>query len=400
MNLREQYAAARKAAQDIHDKATAEGRAKTDEEQAQFDAHLEDAKRLKAMLDQVDADNAAIAELAGAVDLDGPTAGITRVRERAQDAGAVVVNSEQFKAMMAQFPGGTIPKGANPTMGAVSVGSFRNTLLTDPELTAVPHKLAPQDLEVVDLFQHLNVIEDSPKTVQIDRETFTNAAAVYTEGADTTKAESAITYTPDEITLATIAHHIPVTTQALKYNSILRSRINNRLINGVRAKAQSEVATTLLASTGYMQTQGWDTDNATTIRKAVTKAMKGIMQIGGSSEIKILIAPDDHEALDLELLDAMVALAGQELAQTSRIWRSTVVPVYGLPAGVAFVGDSKQIDFYVGEGGVTVSTGWVDKQFIQNRITFLAEMDAKAAVIGGAALVATDLATGEEPDFS
>jgi len=350
--------------------------------------------QVKAAIDGQRAALAALAEMA-AEDADpGSGQPVVRVRERPLDPGAVVVGSEQFKAMMAQFPGGNIPKGANPTMGAVQIGSFRNALLTDPELYPVPHKMAPAELEIVDLFAHLNVIEDAPKTIQIDRETFTNAAAVYTEGSAESKAESTIVYTPDEVTLATIAHHIPVTTQALKYNSILRSRINTRLINGVRAKAQAEVAATLLASVALMQQQAWSTDYATTIRKAVTKAMRGIMAIGGSSEIKVLIAPEDHEALDLELLDAMVALAGQELAQTTRVWRAAVVPVYGLPAGVAFVGDSKQVDFYVGEGGVTVSTGWVDKQFIQNRITLLAEMDAKAAVIGGAALVATDLDAG------
>lgn len=405
MNIREQYAAARKAAQEIHAKATAEGRVKTEAEQAEFDAHVAKANELRPQIERMDADAAAVAafvDTAAAADPEPQAPAMqprnVKVRgDRPLDPGALVVESDQFKAMMTPFAGvAEMPKGANPTMAPVSIGSFRNALLTDPELYPVPHKLAPATLDIVDVFGHLNVIDDAPKTVQIDRETFTNNAGVFTEGSDTPKPESTLVYTPDEVTLATIAHHIPVTTQALKYNSILRSRINTRLVNGVLAKAQAEVVATLLAEQGLMQSQAFDTDIATTLRKALTKAQKGIMQIGGSSEIRVLISPDDHETLDLELLDAMVALAGQELQQTSRIWRATVVPVFGLTPGTAYVGDTKQIDFYVGSGGVTVSTGWVDKQFIQNRVTFLAEMDAKAAVIGGAALVAVDL----DPDIS
>jgi hypothetical protein len=403
--LAERLAEVRAEAQQIQDTADEAGRPKTDEEQSTFDAKIAEAQTIRSAIEGQKAAREFLDDLDGIDDeVDDNTFGGSRPTpyngREPRDPGGRVVGSEQFKAMMAQFPDGHVPKGANPTMGAVKLGKFSDTLLTDPALYPVPHKLAPAELSVIDLFEHLNVIEDSPKTVQIDRETFTNNAAAHTEGSDTAKAESELVYTPEEVTLATLAHHIPVTTQALKYNSILRSRINNRLINGVRAKAQADVASTLVASTGLMQQQGFDTDLATTIRKAVTKAMRGIMAIGGNTNVKVLISPEDHETLDLELLDAMVAMAGQDLAQTSTIWRSTVVPVYGLTEGVCFVGDSKQVDFYVGADGVTVSTGWVDKQFIQNRITFLAEMDAKAAVIGGAALVKTDLDGVTEPNFS
>lgn len=398
MNLREQYAAARKAAQDIQDKAKAEGRAKTDEEKAEFDKHVAEAQRLKAIIDQVDADQAALADLAENLAPVAEPGRVTNVRER-RSPGDIVIASEQFQATVAQYPEGRVPERADVRMSPVRVGSF-NTLLTNPRLYPTEHIVAPQELEVIDLFAAINVIDDAPEKIEIDRETFTNAAAVYTEGSDGTKAESTIVYTPDVVTLDTIAHHIPVTTRALKYNSILRNRIDNRLTNGVLAKAQAEVAATLLASVGFMQTQAWDTNILVTLRKAITKAIKGSMAIGGSSTIRALIAAEDHESVDLALLNAMVALVGSQVSQTTAVWNAEMYPVFGLPKGVAFIGDSKQIDFYVGEGGVTVSAGWVGNQFIQNRITLLGEMDAKAAVIGGAALVATDLNPGVSPDFS
>lgn len=394
MNLREQYAAARKAAQEIHDKATAEGRAKTSDEQSAFDAYLEEAKRLKAMIDQIDADNAAMADLGEAV-----AAGRDDVETpKGSTPGDRFVNSDAYKAMKASYPDG-LPNGARPVMGTVGVGSFRNAVTVSESMTPPLYRTSPAELSTIDIFDAINVIEDAPDAVKIFRTSFTNNAAVVAPGVS--KPESNLTITPDTVNLDTIAHHTPVNNQTLWHNAMLRNRIDVHMINGVRAKAQAEVAAELVDQISLMQAQGFDTDLATTLRKAYTKAYRGVMEIGGDpSNVSIAISPADHEALDLELLAAMVALAGQELVPTGRIWRSRVVPLYGLQEGVAFVGDLKQVDFYVGTQGITVTTGWVNDQFIKNQVTILGEMEAKAAVIGGAAIVATDLASGVEPDFS
>lgn len=405
MNTREKYAAARKAAQDIVNKAKADGdRALTPEEREAFDAHMTEAQAAKAILDQAKADRESLDDLG---DVLGATDEPADKPAKFATAGDRVVRSQQFAAMVAQFPDGNVPRGSRPTMSPVKLGgldemlrSFQNAVLTDPGLYSTPVRVGPSALDVIDLFKAITVLEDMPKVVEIDRETFTNGAAVYTEGSDSTKAESTLTYTPDTVTLAVIAHHINVTTQALKHNQILRQRINGRLINGVLAKLQAEVAATLRASHGYMQTQGYTTSIPVTLRKAVTKAMQGMAAIGSMNPVRVLIAAEDHEALDLSLLNAMVALAGQELTQTARIWRAEVVPVFGLPKGVAYVGDTEQVELYLGEGGATVSAGHVDKQFIQNRLTMLGEIEGKAAVVGGAALVATDLDPLADPDLS
>ena len=396
MNLREQYAAARKAAQEIHDRATGEGRAKTEDEQAKFDAHLEEAKRLKAIIDQIDADNAAMGELGDALAADDDDVATPQGRT----PGERFVNSDAYKQMKAQYAAG-LPAGSRVQMaGSVSVGSFRNAVTVSTSTTPPLHRIAPAELSVIDIFDVVNIIEDAPDTIKVFRTSFENNADVQTPGEE--KQESNLTITPVTVNLDTIAHHTPVNNQTLWHNSMLRNRIDVHMINGVRAKAQAEGAAALVAEIdgGDIQQQGFDTDIATTLRKAVTKAMRGALAIGGTTDLSVVLSPEDHEALDLELLEAMVAMAGQELRQTQGIWRARVVPLYGLTQGVAFVGDMRQVDFYVGVNGITVTTGWVDDQFIRNQQTILAEMEAATAVLGAAAICAADLASGTEPDFS
>jgi hypothetical protein len=396
MNIREKYAAARQAAQEIHDKATTEGRAKTPEEQEQFDAHLAEAKQHKVLLDQIEADNAAMGDLADVIGADGDAID----RPKGKTPGERFVNSAEYGAMKAGYAGGP-PAGTRVQMaGSVSVGGFRNAVTVGTSTTAPLHRIAPAELSVIDIFDVINVVEDAPDTIKVFRTAFTNNAAVQTPGEE--KEESNLVITPVTVNLETIAHHTPVNNQTLWHNALLRNRIDVHMINGVRAKAQAEVAAALTAEIdgGDIQQQGFDTDIATTLRKAVTKAMRGALEIGGSTDLSVVLSPEDHEALDLELLEAMVALAGQELRQTQGIWRARVVPLYGLTEGVAFVGDMRQVDFYVGTQGITVTTGWVNDQFIRNQQTILAEMEAAAAVLGAAAICAADLASGTAPDFS
>lgn len=395
--LAERLAEIRAEAQSIQDTADQAGRPKTEEEQAAFDAKIKEAKDLKTAIDGQRAAKDFLDELADE-DPD-PEPAPTRAagaRGTRQTPGDVVVNSEAYKAMKAAHPAGP-PDKSKPSMGSVNIGSFRNAVTIGTATEQPLHVVAPMSLTAIDIFGAINVVEDAPDTIKIFRTTFTNNAAVVATGV--TKPESNLVITPDTVNLDVIAHHTPIDKKTLWHNALLRNKIDVAMINGVRGKAQLEVAAELIDQIDLMQKQGFDTDLATTLRKAMTKAMRGIMEIGGSSEISVAISLEDHEALDLELLDAMVALAGQELTPTGRIWRARVVPLFGLTEGVAFVGDLKQVDFYVGQG-ISVTTGWVNEQFIENRLTILAEMEAKAAVIGGAAIVATDLASGTEPDFS
>lgn len=397
--LTERRAEIRAEAQKIVDAAEAEARPLTDEEQAKFDELVTEGKRVNTAISEGRAAREALDELAGDdPEPDQPAADARPSgRRRAQTPGERVVNSEAYKAMLAAHPAGP-PDRSKPEMGAVHVGGFMNAVTVSSPMEQELQVIAPTALTPIDIFDAINVVEGAPDSIKIWRATFTNNAAIQASLGDT-KQESNLVYTDDTVNLDVIAHHTPIDKKTLWHNALLRNRIDVAMVNGVRAKAQVEVANELLASVSLMQQQGFDTDLATTLRKAMTKAMRGIASVGGSPVISVALSLEDHEKLDLELLDAMVALAGQELTPTGRIWRARVVPVFGLPEGVGYVGDLKGVDFYVGQG-ISVTTGWVNDQFIKNRLTILAEMEAKAAVINGAALVATDLDGDALPDLS
>lgn len=370
----------------------------TDEEQTRFDELVAEAEKFKKTIANQAVASAALADME-AEDPDPVTdPGRTAATGRRQTPGDVVVNSDAYKAMKAAHPAGP-PDRSKPSMGSVNIGSFKAAVTVGTPTEQPLHVIAPMSLTAIDIFNAINIVEDAPDTIRIFRSVFTNNADVVATGV--TKPESNLVITPDTVNLEVIAHHTPIDKKTLWHNALLRNKIDVAMVNGVRGKAQAEVAAELEVArlAGLLQEQGFDTDFATTLRKAMTKAMRGIAAIGGTPMISVAISLEDHEALDLELLDAMVALAGQELAPTGRIWRANVVPLFGLPEGVAYVGDLKQVDFYVGQG-ISVTTGWVNEQFIENRLTILAEMEAKAAIIGGAAIVATDLDATAEPNFS
>ena len=219
------------------------------------------------------------------------------------------------------------------------VGDVMAALLTDPALSVPLHVLdVPAGVAVLDLLSAITIIPGAPQTVKHFTASFTNAAAVVAEGA--LKPESTLTWTPVTLNLETIAHHIPVTNQALSHNSMLRAIIDNFMIAGVRAKVQTEVATDLAAWAG-LGTQAFVTDLRTTLRKAITKAQKAAV-IVGAGPTSILISADDAETLDLEQLVNLVLAPGQSPQQANGIWRTPLVVSAALPVGFAYVGDRRR----------------------------------------------------------
>jgi HK97 family phage major capsid protein len=375
--LRERYAAAREAAHDIVNSAKAEDRPLTDDERAKFDEIVAEANELKAKVERADADERALAdldEIAKDPTIEGKT------------IGEKLVNSPQYQAMIESYNGAQIPQGTRVQMGAVNVGSVKAALLEDPGFTAPSHRVAPATLDIIDLLQAITVIENSPPVIKTFTGVFTSAADDVAEGG--TKPEASLVWTPTTLTLGTVAHHLPITNQALGHNPTLRARVDAHLVNGVRAKLQAKVATALAGAAG-IQTQAFDTDLVTTLRRAVTKAQNGGAELG-AGPTSILISANDAETLDLEQISNVVLSPGQTPAQATGIWRSPLVVSPSIPDGFAYVGDLKQVELHTGDG-ISVTTGWIDQQFIENSLTILAETEAVAGVFAAGALVKADL---------
>lgn len=376
----ERYTAAKQAATELHNKAKTEDRPLTDGERAEFDALVSEAGDLKAMHERAVADQAAIADLADLAPIQ---------QSAGQEApkgslGDQFVNSPQYKALMNSY-NGKIPDNQRIHMDSARL-DLRNALVTDPGLSNPSVRVSPVSLSVVDLFEAITVINDSPQAVKTFTSTWTDAAAVVAEGA--LKPEASLTWDPVDFTLKTIAQHVPVTTQALGHNQTLRSRIDTYLVNGIRAKMQARVAASLAASTG-VQVQAYATDLRTTLRKALTKAQLAQAQLGGGP-IAMLISALDAETLDLEAMASAFAAPGEGPAQVQAAWRTPLVVVGAIPSGYGYVGDLKQIELYT-SGGIDVMTGWINDQFVKNSLTILGETEAEANVFQASLLVKADL---------
>lgn len=382
ISLLERAEAARAEAQTLHNTAVAENRAMTEDEQTRFDALVAEANATRAVLNQQAAATAALAAIAAG----DPTP--PRPQGNApRTLGQAFLESDVVAALRRQFPNG-IPQGTTVgNIGSAHVAEVMAALLTDPALTPARHVLdVPAGIEVMDLMSAITIITDAPQTIKHFTASFTNAAAVVAEGG--TKPESTLTWSSVTLNQDTIAHHIPVTNQALSHNAMLRQLIDRFMVAGVRAKAQTEVATDLAAWSG-LGTQAWSTDLRTTLRKAVTKAQKAAAIIG-AGPTRILISADDAETLDLEQLANLVLSPGEAPAQAQAIWRTPLVVAAALPSGFAYVGDLSQIIFYT-SGGVNLSVGLVNDQFIKNEQTIRAEAEGVTGVLGAGAIIKADL---------
>ena len=380
----ERYKAEKQAATEIRNKAREEDRDMSTDERAEFEAHIDEATKLKAQHERVVEDDSALADLDDLADL--AESATKAPKAQSGSWGDRFIASDAYKGMIANY-GGQVPSGVQVSMGKVSVGDIRNALITDPGFTQPSVEVVPTFGYTSNLFDAISVVPNSPQSFKTFTATFTNAAATVAEGG--VKPESALSWTPVTVTLETSAHWVPVTNQALSHEVLVRDEIDTNLVNGLRAKLAADVATVVAAGVG-MQTQAFDTSITKTIRKAITKAQKAAETLG-TGPIGILISADDAETLDLEQIANAAYAPGQTPQQATGIWRTPIVVTAALVSGFAYVGDLKQIKLHTGSGGFSITTGWQGTQFIENKLTILAETEAKARLRLAGALVKTDV---------
>lgn len=332
--LTERLAKIRGEAQDIINLAESEDRPLTADEQTSFDALIDKGKGLQKAIEN----QAILAAAVAAVEANPP---VPKGSKNPRDFGQAFVDSPVVAELRRQYPNG-IPSGTRVQTGSAYVGRVRNALLMDPALSPPLHVIDAASVAVNDLLNAITIIDDAPAAIKTFTAAFTNAAAVVAEGA--TKPESTLVWTPATINQATIAHHLPVTNQALSHNPMLRQIINTFMVNGVRAKIVAAVVAAIGAASG-LGTQAWDTSIVVTLRKAITKAQAAGGLIGAGAP-SILISAADAETLDLSQLANVVLSPGEAPAQMSGIWRAPLVVSAALPAGYAYVGDLRQIVFY------------------------------------------------------
>lgn len=381
MKLKDQYEAAKAAAQGIYEAAKSEGRDMTDDERTSFEAKAAEAKELRSKWEQHVSDKEALADIAADLpDIDAPTPA-----ESPKGAGETFVKSAAFQHMTKTY-GSNIPDQA-AQLPAVQVGGFK-TLVTSPAstLTANPPVIIPTVYGPLSFANAFTMVETTQNAVDFVTSTFTNAAATVAEGA--VKPESALAWSTVSIAISKIAHHIPVTTEALSDYPQIRDIIDNELVRGVQATAETNVATAVDAWAG-LPTQAFATSMLQTLRTAI-----GTVKNAGHRPTGILMNPANTLSLDL-----LVGSDGHYIGTSPfqydgnpRVWGLPVYESTAVPSGFAYVGDLSSIIVYYRQG-ITVSTGWVNDDFTRNQLRILAEARLGVGIRHAAALVKADIVT-------
>lgn len=433
--LREQYAELREQALAIPAAAEADGRKElNDEEQAKVAVLLKDAVDLADKIKQADASDEQLAQIAalpefkaaGHAATDAAAAGTAvaaATRERVKSLGERFVESEQYGALKARYPGGHIPERTKVQMDPVPIGGFarasegRKDLVfvgdntnDDSQIPAVPvdfrgiimPTFAP--LTVRQLVSSGTTTSDEVQYTREIRESRDLAAAPVAEARqsaksgdeDSVKPESTFKYERASTTVKTVAHHIPVTTKALADVGQVRTLIDVFLRRGLDEELEHQlvngdgVGENLLGigNDPDLTEVVFDTDIITTARHA-----KKELNVLGVNPTAWLIHPDDDEAIDL-LKDqndrfygnGPFALGPNNLWSIPRVWSNECTP------GQAFLGDFGTAVLYDREAA-SIQTGTIDDQFIRNMLTVLAEVRVAFAVWEPFKIATVDLGT-------
>jgi HK97 family phage major capsid protein len=411
------------AASDIAGTAEKEDRDFTDDERAAVKAKIDEAKDIKAQLVKVKADGkvrAALAELGDGVDLvDSPAKqapGLYLPTGR-KSIGEHFAGSAEYKALMQSVPNGRFSDKHRVQSQSVGFQKLlaphgQKALLTGLSDTAAGALVTNDALGLqvgMDAFQRPLTIRDlvtngttTSDTVEYVRITAaTNAAVPVAEATTTangTKPESSMALAKVTTTVKTIAHWIPVTKRALSDAAQIRTLIDNFLMYGLEEELEDQMIAgdatgenfDGLGNVSGTQSQAWDTNILTTLRKAKTK----VRTVGRSVPTGWAMNPADVEALDL-LTDNENRFyfggPGGTIGGSAPLWNLPIVESEAVPAGTAYVGDwRKAILWDREEATITVSDSH-ENYFIKNLVAILAESRHAFGVIQPNAFVEIDL---------
>jgi len=268
-----------------------------------------------------------------------------------------------------------------------SAGAF---VITDRQSYAPPLYLP---LSFLDL---LPVIPTTSDLVDWVTGSFTNAAATVLEatvasGTTGTKPESAMAFAVVSQAVQAIAHWIPVTTRAMADASQLRAILETELLAGLQRVLEAQCATgngTPPNLQGLMTIAGTQTTAATApYADAFFTAQMMVRTNGRVAPTANVMNAAAWSAIRLARENVASATQGGYLlggpadSAAPTLWGLPVALSESMPANTAVVGDftAQSIALYSRSGG-SISTGWINDQFIRNIVTMLAELRAALGV--------------------
>lgn len=390
-----------------------------DDQEARVDALMTELNDLGPKIQRSQAADAAIEAHKASSQSRGAVANVqpkgevrTQPSEARKSIGDQVVESNEYKQFIAS-------------------GGARGQFSVDVESRALVHTgLLPADYvepmripgiqRGTDLFGSLRDVitvgqTDSDALIYFRETAFTNNAAAVGESTamDATsglKPESALTFDQVVDGVATIAHWIPITKQTLWNAPELRSYIEGRLIDGLNLEENDQLLngngtgdnlTGLLNVTGVQALDAaYFTANAVndtgTDNENFNRVLRGrtlVGTVGRAQANFVVLNPVDHETF-MASTDAQQQYFGAgpfAAGNVPTLWGMRAVVNENITAGSVLVGDGRQA-MILDRMQATITAGWADKDFVQNRLRLLAEKRVGLAVFRPQAFAVVELA--------
>lgn len=341
---------------------------------------------------------------------EGKSIDAPREQRKARTFGAAFTQSDAYQAMKARAAmGDNMPLGTSDgvkvmdreqvkTLVSVTVSSGTAPLNGVPEEDRTSLIVA-KPLAGLDF---LNVIAtattDSDVVEWLEETTYTNNAAETAEYSDS--PESAVAFTVRSSNVREIPHFIPVTRRALADAAFVESWINNRLIDGVRRRLQTQVLSgggTGQDFQGIYGTSGIGSiDRSSTSLSMVDSLHRCITTIRTNAFVEpdfIGIHPEDWEAIRLVRGDAMTTDGTNDVAGKvgyiygdpagngpTTLWGVPVIVHAAFTSGTPLVGRGADATLFVREGLSVAASDSHASYFTERKVAILATMRAAFAV--------------------
>lgn len=229
---------------------------------------------------------------------------------------------------------------------------------------------------------------DSDLVEWVEETTYTNNAA---ETAETSSApESAVAFTVRSAAVKEIPHFIPVTRRALADVAYVESWINNRLVDGIRRRLQTQVLSGDGSGenfTGIYNTSGIGSiDRSTlsvTMLDGLHKAITNIRVNAFQEPDFIGIHPEDYEALRLTREGSgtgQYLFGAPNLQGPATLWGVPMVVHSAFTSGAPLVGVGREATLWVREGVSVSASDSHSTYFVDRKVALLGTMRAAFGV--------------------
>jgi hypothetical protein len=335
-----------------------------------------------------------------------PRGGDERERGAAKSAGQRVVEDPEFKTWLDRNTNGggfTSAKfGSSPrvTFAGGLKALVAGTDVSGSEFYGLPATgYAGRPLTIRDLVTTGTTTNNAIDYV-IEGTQVNNAApvtdATASSGSSGSKPESTLDFDPASTTVKTIAHWVAVPRSVLADAGQLRMYADSFLRYGVEEELEDQMMTgsgsgnnfTGIRNTSGIQSQAWDTDLLTTLRRARTK----VRTVGRSTPTGYVLHPNDWEDIDLlQDNEGRYFFGGPSVLGQPRLWGLPVVESEGETEGFAHVADWRRAVLLDREQIQILMSDSHSDFFTRNLIAMLAELRAAFFVIRPSAFVEADL---------